>query len=396
MIKERTRAIISRSALRHNYLSIQQHVTNNTPAGQNPPEVIGVVKANGYGHGISIVTDVLGEAGCRFFAVSSAEEAMEIRKLESARGRYPHILILGYTLPENVPELLSAQILLTAVSPEHALAMADAAEQAGTLPLHMHIKLDTGMNRVGFSAHEDEAETTVDAIARLSADSRIEICGMFTHYACCDDEMTDNEAFSAGEAMTALQYERYVHIRRLLTERGISCGFCHTANSAAIYTRPQAYLDGVRAGIALYGISPDGKPHPELDLRPVMRLETTVGHIHTIPAGEHVSYGATYTADQPRTLATLTIGYGDGFLRCYSPSHVTIGGQKFPLVGRICMDQCMADITEAKFPVKPGDTVVLFGHDDGESLLRLAEYGRTIPYECLCAVSPRVIRIAGE
>ncbi len=395
MIKERTRAVISLSALRHNYLTIQKALKDRTPDGQNVPEVLCVVKANAYGHDVSIVSDALGSAGCRYFAVSSAEEALEVRKLELSRGREPEILILGYTLPENTAEILSAHVLLTAVSPEHALAMADAAERAGVLPLRLHIKLDTGMNRVGFSAHEDNAVRTADAIARLAADPRIEICGMFTHFACCDDEMEADPAH-AEERMTMQQYRRFLRIRSLLEERGVSCGFCHTANSAAIFTYPTTYLDGVRAGIALYGISPDGKLHPELDLRPVMRLETTVGHIHTLPVGEHVSYGATYTADQPRTLATLTIGYGDGFLRCYSPSHGTIAGQKFPIVGRICMDQCMIDITDAKSTIIPGDTVVLFGDDHGETLLQLAEYGRTIPYECLCAISPRVMRIAGN
>lgn len=395
MIKERTRAIISKSALRHNFLAIQKHLLDHTPAGAAVPEVISVVKANAYGHDVHIVTEVLGDAGCRFFAVSSGEEAIEVRKLEAARGRNPEILILGYTLPENVPEILSGHILLTAVSPEHALAMADAAEKAGTLPLRLHIKLDTGMNRIGFSAHENEAVKTADAIEMLAKDPRIQICGMFTHYACCDDEMLADFPCDT-ETMTMQQYGRFRYIRNLLEGRGISCGFCHTANSAAIYTHPQAYLDGVRAGIALYGISPDGKLHPELNLRPVMRMETTVAHIHTLPVGEHVSYGATFTAEKPLTLATLTIGYGDGFLRCYSPSSVTIGRQKFPIVGRICMDQCMVDITDAKIPVKPGDTAVLFGDDDGETLLHLAEYGNTIPYECLCAVSPRVVRIGEE
>ncbi|MBQ7922544.1 MAG: alanine racemase [Clostridia bacterium] len=395
MIKEKTRAMISKSALRHNYLTIAQHLKDHTPAGETVPEVISVVKANAYGHNVRIAAEVLGDAGCRFFAVSSAEEALEIRALEAARGRQPRILILGYTLPENVPEMVSEHILLTAVSTEHALAMADAAEKAGTLPLRIHIKLDTGMNRVGFSAYEEEISRTVDAVAMLAADPRIEIAGIFTHYACCDDEMSP-DCTAGEEMMTMRQYNRFLEVRRLLTERGISCGFCHTANSAAIYTYPQTYLDGVRAGIALYGISPDGKHHPELHLRPVMRLETTVAHIHTLPAGEHVSYGATFTADKPLTLATLTIGYGDGYLRCYSPSSVTIGGQKFPIVGRICMDQCMVDITDAKMPVRPGDTAVLFGDDDGETLLRMAEYGHTIPYECLCAISGRVVRIAEE
>jgi len=392
MIKDKNRAVISLAALRHNYQTLRQYTAAHTLKGAKVPEVIGVVKANAYGHGAEIVTKVLGDAGCRFFAVSSEREAAEVREWENARGRTPEILILGYTMPENVPAMAEQRILCTAVSTEHALAMAEAADKAGCTPLRIHVKLDTGMNRVGFAAQEDLAEKTAAEIAALAMDPRLKLCGMFTHFSCCDDERMAGVYPCSGEKLTEKQWHRFCRMRELLTERGVEPGFCHVANSAGLFTYPETYMDGVRAGIVLYGVSPDGHLREELNLRPVMRLETTVGQIHTLLPGEHVSYGATFTAETPMTLATLTIGYGDGFLRSYRQSCAVIGGRKYPITGRICMDQCMVDITGSETLVHAGDTAVLFGGDRGEMLLALAEYAQTIPYECLCAIAPRVIR----
>lgn len=388
-ILSKNRAVISTDAIRHNYRGICQYVEKH--ALGKVPEVICVVKADAYGHGVDSITDVLGEAGCRFFALSSEREALTVRGLESARGREPDILILGYTFPENVPILSENHITCAAVSAEHALALSHAVAESGSEPLSIHVKLDTGMNRVGFAVTEESA----DEIAALSRDPHLRLTGLFTHFACCDDEKMDGKTQPDGTVLTDLQWARYQQMLDWLRERGVDPGLRHAANSAGILAFPEAYLDAVRAGIVLYGLSPNGVVRGDDLLHPVMRLETTVGHIHTLPAGEHVSYGATYTAKSPRTLATLTIGYADGFSRHYADASAAIHGKRYPIVGRICMDQCMVDITGDEDAIHPGDTAVLFGDDRGEALETLAHSAGTINYECTCAVSPRVERIRG-
>ncbi len=386
-------ACISKEAIAGNYRTICRHLAEGC-SGQ-VPQVIATVKANGYGHGVDTMTQVLGDEGCGFFAVSSEREALEVRALEENRGRHPAILILGYTFPENVPMMVGADIACTAVSPAHGLALAEAAKAAGMV-LKIHIKLDTGMHRVGFACDTaDRRAETVAAIASLSHHPHLQIGGIFTHFSCCDDEMLDG-LLAPGETvpLTETQFARYKAVVDGLVQEGVDVGIRHAANSAAILGYVPAWLDAVRAGIILYGLAPDGKPWGEDDgFAPVMTLETCVAHIQTLLPGEHVSYGATYTATEPRTVATLPIGYADGWIRAYAGAFVTIGDGRFPVIGRICMDQCMVDITGWEERIHVGDKVVLFGGDRGESLAALAKKAGTIVYECTCHISERVPRI---
>jgi len=393
-IRSKNTAYISTDALEQNYRAIEAILRRDRP--DNPPRVISTVKANGYGHGVDTVTRVLGDAGCTFFAVSSEKEALEVRALEAERGRHPRILILGYTFPENAPAMAAADIECAAVSPEHAKTLADGV---GDGILNIHIKLDTGMHRVGFSCDtEERAAEAVRAIADISQNPRLRIGGIFTHFACCDDEMLDGLTPVPEGLLTEIQFARYRRVLDGLEEAGISVGLRHASNSAAILSYTPAWLDAVRAGIILYGMSPDGRPWTDSSdsptFRPAMQLETTVAHIQTLLPGEHVSYGATYTAPAPRTVATLPIGYADGWIRAYTGTSVRIGGREFPVIGRICMDQCMADITGAEEHVHVGDRVILFGGDRGESISALAARAGTIVYECTCQVSARVPRVA--
>ena len=382
-------AYISRSALAQNYRTIRSILAD----GGAEPQIIATVKANGYGHGVDTVTRVLGDEGCRFFAVSSETEALEVRALEEKRGRYPRILILGYTFPENAAAMAEAGIECAAVSPEHAKTLAEAAGK----PLTVHIKLDTGMHRVGFSCDtEERTRQTVRAITEIAGDKRLHIGGIFTHFACCDDEMLDGLTPVPEGQLTEIQFGRYRRVLELLEGAGVDAGLRHASNSAAILGYAPAWLDAVRAGIILYGMTPDGRPWRDDRFRPVMTLETTVAHIQTLRPGEHVSYGATYTADSTRTLATLPIGYADGWIRAYTGAMVNIGGHLCPIVGRICMDQCMADITDHEDDIRVGDPVLLFGGDRGESVGALAARAGTIVYECTCQVSARVRRVERE
>ena len=390
ILREKNTAYISRSALEQNYRAICTILRQKRP--DCPPQVISTVKANGYGHGVDTVTEVLGSAGCGFFAVSSEKEALELRALEAAAGRRPRILILGYTFPENAPAMAAADIECAAVSPEHARRLAEGTDGK---PLTVHIKLDTGMHRVGFSCDtEERAEETVRAVAAVAGDSRLRIGGIFTHFACCDDEMLDGLTPVPEGLLTGIQFARYRRVLDGLEALGIPVGLRHASNSAAILGYAPAWLDAVRAGIILYGMSPDGKPWEDNRFRPVMTLETTVAHIQTVLPGEHVSYGAVWTAAEPRVIATLPIGYADGWIRAYTGTSVRIGGGEYPIVGRICMDQCMADITGSEDRIRPGDRVTLFGDDRGESVGALASRAGTIVYECTCQVSARVRRIA--
>ncbi len=387
-IKQKTTAEISESALTHNYNTICNHV--KTHAEGTAPDVICVIKADGYGHGVDTVSEVLGNAGCRFFAVSSEAEAAEVRALETARGRHPKILILGYTFPENAAAMAELDVICAAVSNEHALLLADAAAKAG-VRLQIHIKLDTGMNRVGFSAMPQDADNTADQIAALKQNPNLDLCGIFTHYAVADDELLDKNFKEDGIKRTLRQLERYKNILGKLDALGVDPGLRHTANSAAIFGCPEAYFDAVRAGVILYGMFPNGEVNGIL--RPVMKLTSTVGHTHKLYAGESVSYGGVYTAERNMTVAVITAGYADGYVRRYTGGTVRVNGVACPQVGRICMDQFMIDITGHEDEIHPGDEAVLFGGDDCSALEDLARRAQTINYECTCVVTKRVPRI---
>ena len=385
-IRLKTYADISESALIHNYNKICSHVEKYAIDGT--PQVICVVKADAYGHGVDGISEVLGDAGCRFFAVSSEEEAEELRRLEEKRGRQPEILILGYTFPENAAAMAAMGVTCTAVSYEHAVLLADAAEKAGAV-LKIHIKLDTGMNRVGFSALPCDADETAHRIAELKTRPALDIRGIFTHFSCADDELLDGR-MRDSVSRTAEQLERYKAVLRKLTALGVDPGLRHAANSAAILGCPESYFDAVRAGVILYGMFPNGEVNGIL--RPVMKFASTIGHIHPLKKGESVSYGGVFTADHDMTAAVVTAGYADGYIRRYTGADITVNGVRFPQIGRICMDQCMIDITGHEELVHPGDEAVLFGGDDGSVLADLARRAGTINYECTCIISKRVTR----
>lgn len=368
-------ANIDPTALRQNYRLLCDAIGQATP--------ICVVKADAYGHGAPLVVRTLYGEGCHHFAVSSIEEALAVRE----QAADADILILGAVLPEHAPLLATYRLTTTVYSKEVALALAAEAQNLG-VSLSVHIKLDTGMNRLGFDTHNEEArERSLTELLEVFGCEGLTVCGVFSHFATADE--------TEGE-LTAVQAERFCAMLRMMESHGLKTGTKHLCNTAGALRFPEYRMDAVRLGLALYGYLPyEGTP--DLPLLPVMRLTSLVTHVHTLPPTEPLGYGGTFRSETPRKIATVSIGYADGFIRAYSGANVTVhtasGDFSAPVVGRICMDQCMLDVTD--IPTERGDVVTLFGKDTN-SLLELAKMAGTIPYEVLCLVSARVPRLTKE
>lgn len=375
----KTWAEIDLLALRRNYRTLCELITS--PSACRP---IAVVKADGYGHGAARCVAALMEEGCDFFAVSCIEEAMAVRAV--CPPEQADLLILGYTLPGEAALLASHNVIQTVFSREYAEALSAAAASIHA-KIRVHVKLDTGMHRIGFLAGEADLDDTVAAIAAIDADPNLELCGVFTHFARADEP---------DPAPIDDQFARYCAVLARLDALGIDYGMRHVCNSAAACRYPAGRLDAVRLGIMLYGVPPTHgfDAITPVELTPVLRFCTRIAHLHTLMPGETVSYGGRFSADTPRTIATLPVGYADGFVRAFAGASVALetaaGRRMAPIVGNICMDQCMLDVTGLQAAV--GDTVVLFG-DDPDSLRALADRAGTIDYEPLCLISGRVPRV---
>ena len=401
----RARAVIDTDALIANYHAILDPIRALSP--HTLP--IAVVKADAYGHGIRPVVGALLSEGCRYFAVACLEEAVALRRLlrELTEGDDSHtdILILGYAAPENAAILARYRVTATLISEDYTQRLRACACRDG-VQVKVHAALDTGMNRIGYPAHtEEEICHTVEVLSALfGGEEGDELIpeGLFTHFARADEDY-DTE-MNCPDSLTMTQYRRYGRVLEGLTQRGLRPRICHVCNSAAAirfpYALPEACLDAVRLGINLYGYGVslpscgEAAPCDRPRKRPVMKLETVVTHVHTLPVGETVGYGGSFSSDTPRTLATLPIGYADGWIRDLSGATVTFhtpdGDVKAPLVGRICMDQCMADVTD--LPISVGTRVTLFG-DTPEELEALAARAHTITYELLCLITARIPRV---
>ncbi len=378
-------AEIDSRALKHNYRIMLNDIHKNN----KDTVAICVLKADAYGHGAKNCCRALLEEGCRHFAVSSIEEAIDIRQVCDEMKVRSEILILGYTLPSQAALLAKYAITTSLVDADYAKELAAEARAAG-VSVKCHVKLDTGMNRIGFPAKSDEEIARSAAqIAEISRDPRLDICGMFTHFAKADEALDADNA----EDMTRHQFELFKKTDEALLALGTDVKFRHVCNSAATMRFPEYHLDACRLGITLYGTH-SSRYVDRYGLSPVMKLCTVISHVHTLSRGESVSYGGTYTAKEDRVIATLPIGYADGFIRAYSGAIVTVltdeGEKKAAIRGRICMDQCMIDVTGTN--AKVGDKVILFGNTPAE-LTELARMADTIEYESLCLVTSRVPRI---
>ena len=362
---KRTWAEIDLSALEHNYKTLKKRVQTR---------FLGVVKADAYGHGIEF-TQTIQDEGVDMMAVAFLDEAIALRQKGIDRC---DIMILGLTPKNQIPDLVEWDIQPAVDSLEFARALSEYNVKNGTVT-RIHAKVDTGMGRIGF--RWDEA---VDAIAEISEMPGIELYGMFTHFATADE---------ADKSFTELQMKRYLDVVRGLKAKGIEIPLKHVENSAAIIDFSKSVFNAVRPGIILYGLYPSDEVKKEnLKLRPVMTFKSTVMHLKTIHAGDSCGYGRKFIADSDRKIATLAVGYADGYTRMLSGkgTEVYLDGHRAPVVGNICMDQCTVDVTDVP-GVKVGDEVELFGpHIPVEEL---AEKLGTINYELVCMVNKRVPRL---
>ena len=378
-------AEIDLSALKNNYRKVKTLITERSPHTR----IIAVIKADAYGHGANACAEALIEEGCDFFAVASLSEAMSVYRFCAENKQQVSILILGHTPVCYVKELASANLIQSLLSAEYAHALQQAAKAAG-VTVRAHVAVDSGMNRIGFPAkNSSEIDDTVCEIASVCSLSNLRVEGMFSHLAAADSPKG-----STGADFTATQYARYQAVKEQLEKKAVKIPFHHLSNSAASLLGKEPWLmDGARVGIFLYGANPC-HTQKTLELLPVMKLKTKIIHVHRLPAGEPLGYGCAFIADTPRVIATLPIGYADGFLRKYQGTLVTVHHKnatfEAPVVGKICMDQCMIDITG--FPAEVGDEVVLFGSTP-EQLSRLSSAADTIDYETICLISSRVPRI---
>ncbi|MBO5917317.1 MAG: alanine racemase [Oscillospiraceae bacterium] len=367
---QRTWAHISLSALEHNYRALRAGLDEGC-------RFLGVVKTNAYGHGALPVARRLQELGCEMLAVATLDEGVELRRADITAP----ILIFGATPACFASQVVEYGLTQTVFTPELAQALSEAAVASGTTA-HIHIKLDTGMSRVGILAHDPQAAAR--EAAALCVLPGLEAEGIFTHFANAD----------ADEAYTMLQFTRFMDTVGLLEEKyGIKFAIRHCAASAATINYPCTHLDMVRPGIALYGHYPDASCQGLVEdgLMPVMRLHTRVCAVHELPAGTPVSYGCTAVVQRNSRLAVLPIGYADGLARSLSNRFcVDFDGQSAPIVGRVCMDMCMVDVTDLP-QVQPGSVATVFGTD--QPLEQAAQLLDTISYELLCRISPRVPRV---
>lgn len=341
-------------------------------------EIIAVIKADGYGHGAIDLAAVLLENGVKRFAVSMLSEAMELINA----GIDAKLIILGFSPPTVFKEIVENDIEQTIFNYEMAELLSKEALKAGKMA-KIHIALDTGMGRIGYLPEEK----SIDEIYRISLLPNLIMEGVFSHFSTSDEK--DKE-------YTHYQLEKYNWFLNKLSQRGISFNTRHISNSAAIIDIPEAQFDAVRAGIILYGCYPSLEvDNKKINLKPVMTLKANIVHIKEVKEGEYISYGRRFKTNRKSIVGTISIGYADGYSRLLlNKAYVIIKGHLAPIVGSICMDQCMVDITDIS-GVAIGDEVIIIGEDNGLHFNAedVARSIGTINYEVLCMISKRVPRV---
>lgn len=367
----RTWAEIDLSALEHNYNAIKAMIPETC-------KLLAPVKANAYGHGAVPISRKLESIGCDVLAVACAAEAAELRQ----GGLTAPILCLGNTLPEYAPILFDNNVIQAVGDWDTAKALSEAAVNAG-ITLQIQLKLDTGMSRLGFFWSKDGDNTEVlEQMSQVFSLPGLSVVGMFTHFSDAD----------GSEEYTMEQFTRFLNARDALAQRGHTIPLLHCAASAATIAFPCTHMDMVRPGIALYGYYPDESLDGLVDdgLRPVMTVKARIAAVRALPKGTFISYGRTAALERDSKIAVIPMGYGDGLPRLLSNKmSFLIHGVPCPIVGRVCMDMCMVDVTDLP-DVVPGDVATIYG---GELAQKAAKLTGTIVYELLCDVAPRVPRV---
>ncbi|MCI8860538.1 MAG: alanine racemase [Lachnospiraceae bacterium] len=368
----RVYAEIDLNAILHNMAQMQSRISKET-------KIMSVIKTDGYGHGaVPIGRELESLAVTWGYATATIEEAQILRR----NGLQKPILVLGAVFPEQYSALMTESIRATVFSLRQAQEMEKAAAQAGA-QITVHVKIDTGLSRLGFQVTEE----AVEEIAQIAAMPHMIMEGMFTHFAKSD---------AKDKTMAKEQMEKFSKIRELLASRQVTVPMIHCSNSAAIIDMPEANMDVVRAGISLYGLWPSDEVQKEnLDLKPVLSLKSRIVFLKDLEPDRTVSYGATYQTNGWQKIATIPVGYGDGYPRSLSnKGYVLIHGKRAPICGRICMDQFMVDVTHIP-EAREGDTVVLVGTDGKEciSMEDIGELSGRFNYEFACDLGKRIPRV---
>ena len=372
MAVNRVRADIDLDAVLYNMESMHKKLKPGT-------KIAAVVKADGYGHGAVEISRVLENLPYLWgYAVATSNEAMQLVEA----GRKKPIIILGLSFPEQFEEIVENDLRPAVCTYETAQALSDIAAEKNKV-CRIHIKVDTGMSRIGFQVTPESA----DMVARISKLPNIMIEGIFTHFARADE---------SSKAPAYEQFKQFEKMIAMVEEKGVQIPLKHCSNSAGIVEIPECNMDMVRAGITLYGLWPSEEvDKTKISLKPVMSLRSRVAYVKELLPGRQISYGGTFTVKKKMTVATVPVGYGDGYARGLSnKGWVLIKEQKAPICGRVCMDQCMVDVTDIP-GVKIGDTVTLLGKDADEEITmeQLGELSGRFNYEFACLITPRVPRI---
>lgn len=375
-LQRRTWMEIDLDMVEHNYKTIRNHI----PPSSN---VCCTIKADAYGHGAVRIGKLLEELGGAFFAVSNAEEAIQLRKA----GISKPIMVLGYS-PLEITELLAKYNISQCVhSYDYGRALANDA-MAKNVKIAIHIKIDTGMGRIGFPFRGTDEDARIAEIVELCNKPCFIHEGIFTHFPISDDQ-------KLGEAFTRAQYEKFCSVISRLEEKGIDFAVKHCANSAGLVDYPEYSLDMVRAGVLFFGILPSTEmKNVDFDLKHTFALKTVVSNLKTVQKGESISYSRTFIASKTMKVATLPIGYADGFRRSNGKKElkIYINGKPCDILGRVCMDQTMIDVSEID-DIAIGDEITVFGKGSPVSVYDYASLHDTIPHEVMCNIAMRVPRV---
>ncbi len=363
---------IDLEALRHNITAIRDFLSPRS-------SIMGIIKANAYGHGAVRLAHVLETEGIQRFGVALLQEGVELR----GNGITSPILILGHTPVEDFSEALEHDLTLTLYTLEQAVSLDKAAQKADK-KARVHLKIDTGMGRIGFLPNSDSLKD-IKAILSLQ---HLNVEGIFSHQAWADNP----DGSYAQE-----QFNRFKRFLEFLKREGIQFEILHMANSATTINYPHMHLDLVRVGISLYGLYPDPwmARHPKIDLCPVMSVKAKLVHVKTVPKGTPISYGCTFRTKRKSLIGTVPIGYADGIPRILSNrGEVLARGKRCPIIGRICMDQFMIDLTDLN-DCKTGEEIVFLGTQGKETITadEIAKRAGTVNYEIVTRMSPRLPRL---
>lgn len=368
----RVHAEIDLDAIIHNMDAMHANISENT-------KIMAVIKADGYGHGAVEIAEAIDNLPYVFgYAVATVEEGLILRN----HGIEKPILILGYVFPEQYHDMIRARIRPTVFTSDMAERL---SFMAGRLDVDcpIHFAIDTGMSRIGYQV----TEAAADEMTRIASLPHIVVEGIFTHFARADE---------ADKTSTYKQMELFQQMIGMLEERGVKIPIHHCSNSAAIVELPEANMDLVRAGITMYGLWPSPEvDKSRIDLKPALSLVTHVAYVKELAAGREISYGGTYTTTKNQLIATIPVGYADGYARTLSnKADVLIHGQRAPICGRVCMDQFMVDVTHIP-DVKTGDKVTLIGKDGDEQITmeELGECADRFNYEFVCDLGKRIPRV---